>query len=146
MQPLKRNLLSMALASATLMLANAASAQAAGAQQNADDAKELDTIEVTGIRRSIEASTDTKREATSIVEAVSAEDIGKLPDTSIADSIARPVSVTRNSFCRRSRLPGRVAIMARASRSLITRPSDCLVMPSSDSRSVIVSPGWRAMK
>ena len=87
MQPLKRNLLSMALASATLMLANAAYAQAAGAQdnntqQNADDAKELDTVEVTGIRRSIEASTETKRQSTSIVEAISAEDIGKLPDVS----------------------------------------------------------------
>ena len=103
MQPLKRNLLSMALASAALMLANGAQAQTAGAQdnttqQNADDAKELDTIEVTGIRRSIEASTQTKRQSTSIVEAVSAEDIGKLPDTSIADSLARLPGLTAQRF------------------------------------------------
>ncbi len=103
MQPLKRNLLSMALASAALMLANGAHAQAAGTQdnttqQNADDAKELDTIEVTGIRRSIEASTEAKRQSTSIVETVSAEDIGKLPDTSIADSLARLPGLTAQRF------------------------------------------------
>jgi iron complex outermembrane receptor protein len=49
----------------------------------------LEEVTVTGIRHSIETSIATKRESTSIVEVVSAEDIGKLPDTSIADSIAR---------------------------------------------------------
>lgn len=89
MQPLKRNLLSMALASATLMLANAAYAQSADQSQPQSEADDLDAIEVIGIRRSIEASTDKKRDSTSIIEAVSAEDIGKLPDVSIAESIAR---------------------------------------------------------
>ncbi|MES2441619.1 MAG: TonB-dependent receptor [Pseudomonadota bacterium] len=46
-------------------------------------------IVVTGIRYGIETSINTKRDNTSIVEAVSAEDIGKLPDVSIAESIAR---------------------------------------------------------
>ena len=99
MQPLKRNLLSMALASAALMLANGAYAQAAPAQETADNADELDTVRVVGIRRSIqEASTQTKRESTSIVEAVSSEDIGKLPDTSIADSLARLPGLTAQRF------------------------------------------------
>src|SRR5262245_41825685 len=49
----------------------------------------LEEVVVTGIRHSIETSIATKRNATSVVEVVSAEDIGKLPDTSIADSIAR---------------------------------------------------------
>lgn len=53
------------------------------------DAETLDTVIVTGIRRSIETSRDTKRDASSIVEAVSAEDLGKLPDVSIAESLAR---------------------------------------------------------
>ncbi len=97
MQPLKRNLLSVALASAALMMAAAAQAQTAD-QSDTTGANDLDTIKVTGIRRSIEASTDTKREATSIVEAVSAEDIGKLPDTSIADSIARLPGLTAQRF------------------------------------------------
>lgn len=48
-----------------------------------------DAIVITGFRRSLKASIDTKRREQSIVEVVSAEDIGKLPDISIADSIAR---------------------------------------------------------
>jgi iron complex outermembrane receptor protein len=98
MQPLKRNLLSMALASAALMLANGAYAQAAPAQETTDNADELDTVRVVGIRRSIAASTEAKRQSTSIVEAVSSEDIGKLPDTSIADSLARLPGLTAQRF------------------------------------------------
>jgi iron complex outermembrane receptor protein len=48
-----------------------------------------DTIVVTGIRRSIQDSIQIKRNSASVVEAVSAEEIGKLPDVSIAESIAR---------------------------------------------------------
>ncbi|RHW17490.1 TonB-dependent receptor [Sphingomonas gilva] len=46
-------------------------------------------IIVTGIRRGLQDSINLKRNETSIVEAISAEDIGKLPDVSIAESIAR---------------------------------------------------------
>jgi iron complex outermembrane recepter protein len=48
-----------------------------------------DTVIVTGIRKGIQDAISAKRRATSIIEAVSAEDIGKLPDNSIAESIAR---------------------------------------------------------
>lgn len=90
----KRNLLSVALASATMMLATGVHAQTAQPQQDEDaseqtGATELDAVVVTGIRASIESSINTKRESTSIVEAISAEDIGKLPDVSIAESLAR---------------------------------------------------------
>lgn len=54
----------------------------------------LETIVVTGIRRSIDDAIALKRDSGSIVEAVSAEDIGKLPDTSIADSISRLPGLT----------------------------------------------------
>ena len=54
-----------------------------------DQATTLGTVEVTGIRHSIATSLQTKNESSSIVEAISAEDIGKLPDVSIADSISR---------------------------------------------------------
>ncbi|RZJ00890.1 MAG: TonB-dependent receptor [Brevundimonas sp.] len=53
------------------------------------DATELDEVIVTGLRRGLADSISIKRNETSIVEAVSAEDIGKLPDVSIAESIAR---------------------------------------------------------
>jgi len=49
----------------------------------------ITTVKVTGIRRGIEAAISIKKNSTSIVEAISAEDIGKLPDQSVADSIAR---------------------------------------------------------
>ncbi|UAB79644.1 TonB-dependent receptor [Erythrobacter sp. SCSIO 43205] len=51
-------------------------------------------ILVTGIRSAIESSLETKRDATSIVEVISAEDLGQLPDLSIADSLARLPGVT----------------------------------------------------
>ena len=99
MVQLKRNLLSVALASATLMVAMQAQAQTAppaeqteqdaAAKKKAEDAKNMETVTVVGIRGGIERAIDTKKNATSIVEAVSAEDIGKLPDVSIAESIAR---------------------------------------------------------
>ncbi|WDS35252.1 TonB-dependent receptor [Pseudoxanthomonas sp.] len=53
------------------------------------DAKTLDSVKVTGIRAAIANAVEKKNEATSIVETISAEDIGKLPDVSIADSISR---------------------------------------------------------
>ncbi|GLS83420.1 TonB-dependent receptor [Paraferrimonas haliotis] len=52
-------------------------------------ASKIEVLQVKGIRRSIEASQALKMENSSIVEAVSAEDIGKLPDVSIAESLAR---------------------------------------------------------
>jgi iron complex outermembrane receptor protein len=61
----------------------------AEAKRKAEQAKTLAVVKVVGIRGSIATSTETKRESTSIVEAISAEDIGKLPDVSIAESIAR---------------------------------------------------------
>ena len=97
MVQLKRNVLSVALASAAMMLVAPALAQdaqtddqdASATTKKKEDAKNLDTVVVTGIRGGIERAIDIKKEATSIVEAISAEDIGKLPDVSIAESIAR---------------------------------------------------------
>lgn len=60
----------------------------------ADDQKVLDVITVTGIKSSIANALATKKQSNSIVEAISAEDIGKLPDLSIADSLARLPGVT----------------------------------------------------
>ena len=91
----KRNSLSIALAVAlTPVLASAQSATNSAEQQ----VKELDSITVTGIRRAIEASIDTKQSESTVVEAISAEDIGKLPDASIADSIARLPGLTAQRF------------------------------------------------
>ena len=99
---LERNLLSAALASALYLAAGTAHAQSAPQADAADepspDAVTLDRVEVTGIRRGIEDAIDTKRSSTSIVESISAEDIGKLPDMSIADSLARLPGLTAQRF------------------------------------------------
>ena len=63
--------------------AGVAQAQQAGA------APAGDTVVITGIRRAIESAITEKREASTIIESITAEDLGKLPDPSIADSIAR---------------------------------------------------------
>ncbi len=55
----------------------------------APEVVEEDEVVVTGIRAGLASSIETKRKETSIVEVVTAEDIGKLPDVSIAESIAR---------------------------------------------------------
>jgi len=64
------------------------------AEDESEDELGLDAIRITGIRQSIETSLQAKKDNTSIVEAISAEDIGKLPDVSIADSLARLPGVT----------------------------------------------------
>ena len=70
----------------------AATADESPAQEQ--DVSTLDAVVVTGIRQSIAKSVEVKNESSSIVEAISAEDIGKLPDISIADSISRLPGLT----------------------------------------------------
>src|SRR5688572_23100020 len=52
-------------------------------------AGELEEVIVTGLRGSLKASMETKRDATGVVDAISAEDIGKFPDTNLAESLQR---------------------------------------------------------
>lgn len=59
------------------------------AQQSDTQAAAAEVITITGIRRGIESAINVKKNSDSIVEAISAEDLGKLPDTSVAESIAR---------------------------------------------------------
>ena len=49
----------------------------------------LEEVVVTGFKASLRNSIDKKRFSETVVETISAEDIGKLPDSSIAESIAR---------------------------------------------------------
>ena len=77
--------------------------------EEADEKKakeEIEIIEVSGIRRSLALSQAIKMSSSSVVEAVSAEDIGKLPDASIAESIARLPGITAQ------RLDGRANVIS----------------------------------
>ncbi len=85
---LRKNTVSVAVAAA---LAGAASMSAATASaQEAESSDAIEEVVAYGqYRRSLVSAIGTKRESSTIVEALSAEDIGKLPDSSIAESIAR---------------------------------------------------------
>lgn len=87
----KRTALYCAMFSAGLSTLSVQANQEASAAQATE---EMEVIQVRGIRRSLEASQSLKMDSTSIVEAISAEDIGKLPDVSIAESLARLPGVT----------------------------------------------------
>ena len=99
-----RLLSGVAFGAAALMAVGSAHAQTAPATtaQADDQATEVGEIVVTGIRRSIEAAISAKANNTSIVEVISAEDIGKLPDVSIAESLARLPGVTMQRLDGRS--------------------------------------------
>ncbi len=69
------------------LLAGASQAQTAPARPAPAAAAE--TITITGIRASIESALKAKREDKGIVDAITAEDIGKFPDTNLAESLQR---------------------------------------------------------
>jgi iron complex outermembrane receptor protein len=77
-----------------------ASAEASGpaaAVSASDETGTLDTVVVTGFRASLERSLAEKREADSVMDVVSAEDIGKLPDKNVADAVQRIPGVNISS-------------------------------------------------
>lgn len=85
----KRKLIATAVASAMLGASGIALAQ----NDNVEE------VLVTGIKGSLQRAMDVKREAKGVVDAISAEDIGKFPDTNLAESLQRisGVSISRNN-------------------------------------------------
>ena len=55
---------------------------------------DVEEVVVTGFAQSIATAISVKRNADTVVEAISAEDIGGLPDKSIADSLSRLPGIT----------------------------------------------------
>ncbi|WGL16436.1 TonB-dependent receptor [Microbulbifer bruguierae] len=87
---LKRNKLALSISAAVLggsLVAPLAVAQDA-----------VEEVTVTGIRASLQDAQSVKRNAVSIVDAISAEDVGKFPDKNVAESLSRltGVGVTRD--------------------------------------------------
>lgn len=66
----------------------------AQAQEATTAATDLDTVQVVGIRASLEKSLDTKRNNVTISEAITAEDIGKFPSTNVAEAFSQIPGVT----------------------------------------------------
>ncbi len=68
----------------------------AQAQNTSAQGEELEEIIVTGFRQSLQNSTEAKRDAVGFTDTIFAEDIGKFPDTNIAESFNRIPGVTIN--------------------------------------------------
>lgn len=85
-------------AAAAVVLAGAcapAFAQTAAAPAAAASAADdVQRVEVTGIRASLQSAINVKRSAEAHIDVISAEDIGKMPDKNVADSLARIPGVT----------------------------------------------------
>ena len=56
--------------------------------------EEIETVVVTGLRGSLKASMETKRDAIGVVDAINSEDIGKFPDTNLAESLQRITGIS----------------------------------------------------
>lgn len=82
---IKRTRVAAAVSAACTLMATQAVAQEA-----------IEEIRVTGIRGSMTAALDLKRESSGVMDAISAEDIGKFPDTNLAESLQRITGVSVN--------------------------------------------------
>lgn len=71
-----------------------ANAQAEESQEAVEENQIIEVIEVIGYRASLRNSIEIKRDADAIVDAVTAEDIGKFPDKNIAESLQRVTGVS----------------------------------------------------
>ena len=97
----KKSILSAAIVASLSFAAQLHAQETATAPQatssTQQDATDLDTITVVGIRGSMEKSLDTKRNADSRLEVVTAEDVGKLPAHNVADTLQRLPGVNISS-------------------------------------------------
>lgn len=80
-----------AINSAVLVGGSLSAMALSGAVFAADEDKleRIEEIEVLGIRQSLQKSMDIKRFSSSVVDAITSEDIGKFPDKNVAESLAR---------------------------------------------------------
>lgn len=85
------------LVAACGVLLSSVSAQAQEAKK--EEPQQSESVVVTGVRRSLETSLDLKRGARGLVDGIVAEDIGKFPDTNLAESLGRisGVSIERSN-------------------------------------------------
>lgn len=86
----------LATAIAVLMASSLVQAQDTNAADSSAS-EDIEVIQISGIRGSLIRSMDVKRDASGVVDAISAEEMGKFPDTNLAESLQRitGVSVSR---------------------------------------------------
>jgi TonB-dependent receptor len=67
---------------------------AAVADSSQPEGQQMETVVVHGIRESLKRSLETKRDANAVVDAITAEDIGKFPSTNVAEAMSQIPGVT----------------------------------------------------
>ncbi len=89
---------SLLASSISLILTGALAGQAFAAEEDKKK-DEFEVIQVKGIRGSLVKSMEVKRSSRGVVDAITAEDIGKFPDTNLAESLQRisGVSIDRSN-------------------------------------------------
>ncbi len=92
----QRSIAALAPAAIALVFSSAAIAQD---NEPSEEIEEIEEIVVTGIRGSLAAAVDQKRDSDQLVEVVIAEDIGKLPDQNLAEVLENitGVQITRTA-------------------------------------------------
>jgi iron complex outermembrane receptor protein len=85
------------IAASISMLLGVALALPVVAQETADVNEDVEVIAVRGIKASLISSSALKRDSSGVVDAITAEEMGKFPDTNLAESLQRitGVSVSR---------------------------------------------------
>ncbi|MFG6448617.1 TonB-dependent receptor [Roseateles sp. BYS180W] len=91
---MKVNKTPVATAAALVLLSISLGAQAqaqskAASATEANDGKQLEQVVVTGIRASMQSAANIKKAANAVVDAVTAEDVGKLPDADVGQALGR---------------------------------------------------------
>jgi len=82
------------LAASISILLGAGVAPLTYAQEASENSDETEVIQVSGIRSSMIKSMDIKRASSGIVDAINAEDIGKFPDSNLAESLQRITGIS----------------------------------------------------
>jgi TonB-dependent receptor len=92
----RQSLLALSLAILSISLSPCALAQGTATDTAGADSDKLGEIVVRGVRQSVESAQAVKQNAIQITDSVVAEDIGKLPDNSVAEALQRVTGVQIN--------------------------------------------------
>jgi hypothetical protein len=124
----RQKLMSLAVASACAAAAVPALAQESAVAKAGEDTP-VQSVVVTGMRASMQSSMNLKRNSDGIVDGIVAEDIGKFPDTNLAESLQRisGVSIDRND--RRGLQDHRARRRSRLQPGAAERPPDADLQP-----------------
>ncbi|AKC87591.1 TonB-dependent receptor [Pseudoxanthomonas suwonensis] len=93
--------IALALPAGALHAQEGAQSEAANTAESAAEAQDFQTVEVRGIRGSLMRAQEIKRDADQIVDSVTAQDIGALPDRSVTETLKRVSGVTVTNFLAR---------------------------------------------